>query len=73
MNPFLEPEIEIPSLIKNNAAWWADGAIDDECICSGLQYLINEGIMKFLQLNQENLLDQEIPSWIKNNAAWWAG
>ena len=26
LNPFLEPEIEIPSWIKNNAGWWADGA-----------------------------------------------
>ena len=23
---------EIPSWIKNNAGWWADGAIDDEAL-----------------------------------------
>ena len=33
-----EPETQqpaaIPSWIKNNAEWWADGQIDDELICS---------------------------------------
>ena len=37
---------EIPSWIKNNAGWWADGAIDDEAFVSGIQYLISNGIMQ---------------------------
>ena len=46
LNPFsTEPEIEIPSWIKNNAGWWADGAIDDEAFVQGIQYLITNGIM----------------------------
>ena len=72
LNPFLEPEIEIPSWIKNNAAWWADGAIDDEAFVSGIQYLINEGVMNIPQTESGESTGQEIPSWIKNNAAWWA-
>ena len=36
---------EIPSWIKNNAGWWADNAIGDEDFVSGIQYLIEEGIM----------------------------
>ena len=35
----------IPSWIKNNAGWWADGQIDDSSFVSGLQWLISNGIM----------------------------
>jgi len=36
----------IPSWIKNNAGWWADGMIPDDAFVSGLQWLISNGIMK---------------------------
>jgi hypothetical protein len=36
---------EIPSWIKNNAAWWAEGAIDDDSFIQGIQFLIKEGIL----------------------------
>mgnify|MGYP003714610245 CR=1 FL=1 len=36
----------VPSWIKNNAGWWADGQIDDSSFVSGLQWLISNGIMK---------------------------
>ena len=36
----------IPSWIKNNAGWWADGQIDDNSFVTGLQWLISNGIMK---------------------------
>ena len=36
---------EIPSWIKNNAGWWADGSIDDASFIGGIQFLIEEGIM----------------------------
>ncbi len=46
LNPFsTETEIEIPSWIKNNAGWWADGQIDDEAFVQGIQYLISNEIM----------------------------
>ena len=41
----LPPEIEIPSWVKQNAGWWADGAIADSDFVSGIQYLITKGIM----------------------------
>lgn len=37
---------QIPSWIKNNAEWWADGQISDGDFISGIQYLISNGIMK---------------------------
>ena len=44
----------IPSWIKNNAGWWADGTIDDESFIQGIQFLIKEGIMKVPQPRQSN-------------------
>ena len=41
-----QAETSIPTLIKNNAGWWADGQIDDSSFVSGLQWLISNGIMK---------------------------
>ena len=64
---------EIPSWIKNNAGWWAEGAIDDDSFVSGIQFLIEEGIMKIPSTSQGSSGGtSEIPSWIKNNAGWWA-
>jgi len=45
-NSSAQEEIQIPSWIKNNAGWWADGQIDDSSFVSGLQWLISNGIMK---------------------------
>ena len=36
----------IPGWIKNNAEWWADGVIDDSTFVSGIQYLVQVGIIK---------------------------
>ena len=35
----------IPDWIKTNAGWWAEGAIDDATFISGIQFLIQEGIL----------------------------
>ena len=37
---------EIPSWIKNNAGWWADGSIDDDSFIQGTQFLIKQGILQ---------------------------
>ena len=46
VTPEVQPPTGIPSWIKNNAGWWADGAIDDSSFVQGIQYLIKEGIMR---------------------------
>ena len=67
------PTQEIPSWIKNNAGWWAEGSIDDGSFVQGIQFLIQEGIMKIPPTSQGSSGgSSEIPSWIKNNAGWWA-
>ncbi|QLH07522.1 hypothetical protein C5F50_10910 [Nitrosopumilus ureiphilus] len=65
-------ESEIPSWIKNNAGWWADGQIDDVAFIQGIQYLIIENIMTIPQTESGESSGSGIPSWIKNNAGWWA-
>ena len=63
----------IPSWIKNNAGWWADGQIDDNSFVQGIQWLIKEGIMKIPPTTQgTGSAGNQIPDWIKNNAGWWA-
>ncbi len=71
--PVIQPPTGIPSWIKNNAGWWADGSIDDDSFVQGIQFLIKEGIMKIPSTSQGSSTgSNEIPSWIKNNAGWWA-
>jgi len=63
----------IPSWIKNNAGWWADGSIDDDSFVQGIQFLIKENVLKIPPTTQGSSSGtNEIPSWIKNNAGWWA-
>ena len=71
LNPFSTTP-EIPSWIKNNAGWWADGQIDDVAFIQGIQYLITEKIMNIPETESDESSGSGIPSWIKNNAGWWA-
>jgi len=71
-NPLISSS-KIPSWIKNNAGWWADGSIDDNSFVQGIQFLIEKGIMQIPSTSQgSGSGTNEIPSWIKNNAGWWA-
>jgi len=71
--PEVQPPTAIPSWIKNNAGWWADGSIDDSSFVQGIQFLIKEDVLKIPPTTQGSSSgSNEIPSWIKNNAGWWA-
>ncbi len=65
--------IVIPSWVKKNAGYWATGQLDDSDFVSGMQYLVQQGIMKIpLSTSTSNSSSQQIPSWVKTNAGWWA-
>ena len=68
----LKKETSIPNWIRNNAAWWASGAIEDRDFIMGVQYLAQQKIIKVDNTNT-NPVDpyQEIPEWVRNNAKWW--
>jgi hypothetical protein len=75
VKPTPEPEpqpVEIPSWIRSNAKWWADGSIGDSDFVQGIQFLIENDIMTIPQTLQGASKSEEIPYWIKNNAKWWA-
>ena len=72
-DPTPTPVSEIPSWIKQNAGWWADGLIDDGSFVSGIQFLIQTDVIKIPPTTQGTSGSTgEIPSWIKQNAGWWA-
>ena len=71
--PDTMPTQNIPTWIKTNAGWWANGDIDDNSFVQGIQYLIKEGIMQIPPTAQGSTGGtNEIPAWIKTNAGWWA-
>ena len=65
--------LNIPKWIKNNAGFWANGQISDQDFVSGIQYLINQKIMKIPSTTPGGGTGTTtIPKWIKNNAGFWA-
>lgn len=72
-NGIVTSDITIPDWIKTNAGWWANNQIGDSDFVLGIQFLINQGIMKIPATTPgSGTSSDEIPSWIKNNAGWWA-
>ena len=74
---------EIPSWVKTNAGWWAEGAIDDATFVSAIEYLIQNGILVVPvadggDAGPDDVADGDaapaatIPPWVKTNAGWWA-
>ena len=69
-----DESVEIPKWIRNNAEWWSKDLIEEKDFLSGIQYLINQGIMKIpthTGMASEPSLPF-IPNWIKDTTGWWA-
>lgn len=66
-------EIVIPTWIKNNAKWWSEGTIGDGDFVKGIQYMVQNGIIKIPSTTQgQTTASTQIPKWIKNTAQWWS-
>lgn len=69
-------DIDIPSWIKKNAAWWSDGQINDPEFAKGIQYLVQENIIDMPAIEEleieEDASITSIPTWVRSNAAWWS-
>jgi len=65
---------KVPDWIKNNAGWWAEGAIGEKDFVGGIQFLIKEKIIDIPDLPEQasDVAEEKVPEWIKNNAEWWA-
>lgn len=64
-------EVVIPSWIKNNAKWWSEGSVSEQDFIKGIQYLIQNNIVKIPPTSPSSNVEQ-IPPWVKNTARWWA-
>ena len=69
--PYASAE-QIPSWVKNNAGWWADGTISESEFLRGIQFLIKEEIIIIPPTSVEEQKSQNVPEWVKSNAGWWA-
>ena len=65
-------ENKVPSWVKNNAGWWADGTISETEFLSGIEFLINDGIISVPPTTVSGESSEGVPAWVKNNAGWWA-
>jgi len=63
---------QVPSWVKNNAKWWAEGQIGDSDFTNGIAYLISQGIITVPESSKSVQASTGIPGWIKNAAKWWA-
>lgn len=45
-----EPRPAVPEWIKNNAKWWSEGLITEEEFVSGIEWLINNGIIRIVSI-----------------------
>jgi hypothetical protein len=69
---FVISEQEIPQWIKNNAKWWSSNTVSDSEFISGLEFMIEEGLITIYPGTSIAISEPVIPQWIKNNAKWWA-
>ncbi len=59
--------------MRNNAKWWSQNQVGDSDFVNGIQYLIQQGIMKIPATSITSVSSShQIPSWIKSNAGFWA-
>ena len=66
-------DISIPDWVRNNAAWWSDGAITDNDFASGIEFMIKENIIRVPATSSGQASeDAVIPDWVRNNAGWWS-
>jgi len=65
-------KMKIPDWVRNNAEWWAQGAIGDSGFVQVIEYLVQQEIISipYAEAPEEESA-VEIPVWIKTNAEFW--
>ena len=53
-----EAQILIPDWIKNNAAWWAEGSVDDQTFLNAIEFLVENGIINVSSSEQSLDVDK---------------
>ena len=62
LEPSYGDQIQIPTWIKNNAKWWAQGEIGDSDFVKGIQYLVQQGIIKIPNTETATSTQTQIPN-----------
>ena len=66
-------EPSVPNWVKNNAAWWSDGQINDSDFATGIEYLIKENVIDVPKdIGSLETSQSTIPDWLRNTAKWWS-
>jgi hypothetical protein len=52
-------DLKIPSWVKNNAGWWADGIIEDTAFINGIQYMVDNLMITIPEQSTSNSLKVE--------------
>ncbi|MEK0338953.1 MAG: hypothetical protein QQN46_01840, partial [Nitrosopumilus sp.] len=67
-----EDPVSVPDCIRNNAEWWASGAISDSTFVTRIEFMFENNIIMISNIHSGDVSDGEIPDWIRNNAHWWS-
>jgi hypothetical protein len=65
-------QYSIPGWIKNPVKWWHDGKIGDSDFVQGMDYLLNQGVIKIPQSPPTLHFSPQIPTWVKTITGDWA-
>ena len=65
-------ETKIPTWVKSNAGWWADGTISESDFLMGIEYMVTDGILVVPPTTVSQEQSDSVPTWVKSNAGWWA-
>lgn len=70
LNAFAQ-STSIPNWIKSTAKFWANGGVSDNEFEKGIQYLVENKIIKISETQQNSQSIQRVPPWVKNLAGMW--
>jgi hypothetical protein len=65
--------VAVPDWVRSNAEWWAIGEINDSTFVSGIEFMLENNIIRVSNISSSgDISEEEIPPWIRNSAHWWS-
>jgi len=62
----------VPAWIKTSAGWWSEKRISNSDFVMGIEFLIQEKVIKVPSVETTKTTSQKIPDWISTIAGSWA-
>ena len=62
----------VPTWVKNTVKWWSEGSLTDDDFIKGIQFLVQNKIIKIKSTVHSSSNSNTIPNSVKNNAKWWS-